>query len=116
MPARARRRASLARGLERTPLSCHRSRMPRIDPVELEESDDRELARIFIAATMVEARQAEAALTAHDVRYAVVAEPIGRTLFGSPRNAAVFYVAATDAETCVSILVKSGLEFGVVKE
>ena len=55
-------------------------------------------------------------LTAHDVRYAVVAEPIGRTLFGSPRNAAVFYVAAADADTCTSVLVNNGLEFGVVKE
>jgi hypothetical protein len=90
--------------------------MPRIDPVELEEPGDRDLARVFIAATMVEARLAEQVLTAHEVRYAVVAEPIGRTLFGSPRNAAVFYVALSDADTCTSILVNSGLEFGVVRE
>ena len=90
--------------------------MPRIDPLELEEPGDRELARVFIAATMVEARQAEAVLTAHEVRYAVVAEPIGRTLFGSPRNAAVFYVAAADADACTSVLLNNGLEFGIVKE
>jgi hypothetical protein len=90
--------------------------MPRIDPLELEEPGDRELARVFIAATLVEARRAEEVLTAHEVRYAVVAEPIGRTLFGSPRNAAVFYVALVDADACVSILVSNGLEFGVVKE
>ena len=90
--------------------------MPRTHPLELEEPGDRELARVFIAATMVEARQAEAVLTAHQVRYAVVAEPIGRTLFGSPRNAAVFYVAAADADACTSVLLNNGLEFGIVKE
>jgi hypothetical protein len=90
--------------------------MPRIDPVELEQPDDRELARVFIASTMVEARRAEEVLSAHDVRYAVVAEPIGRTLFGSPRNAAVFYVAAVDADACASILTTNGLAFGVVKD
>jgi hypothetical protein len=87
--------------------------MPRIDPEDL---GDRDLARVFIAATMVEARRAEEVLTAHAVRYAVVAEPIGRTLFGSPRNAAVFYVVATDADSCASILADNGLEFGVVKD
>ena len=90
--------------------------MARIDPIELEAPGDRELARVFIASTMVEARRAEEVLTAHDVRYAVVAEPIGRTLFGSPRNAAVFYVAAVDADVCATILVTNGLEFGVVKD
>ena len=87
--------------------------MPRLDPDEL---GDRDLARVFIAATMVEARRAEEVLTANAVRYAVVAEPIGRTLFGSPRNAAVFYVIAADADSCAAILAENGLEFGVVKE
>jgi hypothetical protein len=90
--------------------------MPRIDPADLDGPDDRELARVFIAATLAEARQAEDVLNAHDVTYAVVAEPIGRTLFGSPRNAAVFYVAAADADTCASVLVHHGLEHGVVTE
>ena len=87
--------------------------MARITPDELGEH---ELARIFIAATMVEARRAEEVLTANDVRYAVVAEPIGRTLFGSPRNAAVFYVVATEADRSASILANDGLEFGIVRD
>jgi hypothetical protein len=90
--------------------------MPRIDPLELEQPGDQELARVFIASTMVEARRAEEVLSHHDVRYAVVAEPIGRTLFGSPRNAAVFYVAAVDADLCASILTTNGLAFGVIEE
>jgi hypothetical protein len=87
--------------------------MPRIDPDEL---DDHELARIFIAATMVEARRAEEILTATAIRYAVVAEPIGRTLFGSPRNAAVFYVVASDADSTAAALVAAGMETGVVRD
>ena len=87
--------------------------MSRIDPDEL---GDLELARIFIAATMVEARRAEEVLTATEIRYAVVAEPIGRTLFGSPRNAAVFYVVAGDADNTAAVLIAAGMETGVVKE
>jgi hypothetical protein len=86
--------------------------MPRVDPDELGED---ELARIFIAATMAEARVAEQLLSSYEMRYAVVAEPIGRTLFGSPRNAAVFYVAADHADTCAAVLVAAGLEAGVVR-
>jgi hypothetical protein len=87
--------------------------MPRIDPDEL---GDHEVARIFIAATMVEARRAEEVLAATDIRYAVVAEPIGRTLFGSPRNAAVFYVVAHDADHTAATLVAAGMGMGVVSE
>ena len=87
--------------------------MPRVEP---DEFGDRELARIFIAATLNEARAAEEVLTERGMQYAVVAEPLGRTLFGSPRNNAVFYVAADEADACEAILVSAGTEMGVVKE
>ena len=87
--------------------------MPRIDPDDL---GDVELARIFIATTMVEARLAEEVLTETAIRYAVIAEPLGRTLFGSPRNTAVFYVVADDADHSAAALVAAGLEMGVVKD
>ncbi len=85
-------------------------------PADLEDFGEQELARIFIALTMAEARSAEAALDARGVRYTVQAEPLGRTLFGQPRHLAVFYVAADEADTCAALLVASGLEAGVVKE
>ena len=87
--------------------------MPHADP---EDFGELELARIFIALTMAEARAAEAALDARGIRYVVQAEPLGRTLFGQPRHLAVFYVVADDADTCAALLVASGLEPGVVKE
>src|SRR5688500_2101712 len=87
--------------------------MPHADP---EDFLEQELARIFIAASMAEARSAEAALDARGIRYVVQAEPLTRTLFGLPRHLAVFYVAAGEADTCAALLVASGLEEGVVKE
>jgi hypothetical protein len=87
--------------------------MPRIAP---DEFGDVELARVFIAATMAEARAAEAVLTSGDVRFAVVAEPLGRTIFGSPRNNAVFYVVAEQADAAAARLVGAGMEIGVVME
>ena len=87
--------------------------MPPVDPDEFAE---RELARIYIAATMAEARLAEAALEARALRYLVHAEPLGRTLFGSPRHLAVFYVLAGDATACEAVLIEAGLEAGVVQD
>ena len=87
--------------------------MPHADPQDFGEQ---ELARIFIALTMAEARAAEAALDARGIQYVVQAEPLTRTLFGLPRHLAVFYVVADEADTCAAILVASGLEQGVVKE
>ena len=80
-----------------------------------DDHDDPELVRVFIASTMAEARAAEAVLTAGDIAYEVQAEPLGRTLFGSPRNTAVFYVSPEVATTCVNLLVAGGLEFGVIR-
>jgi hypothetical protein len=87
--------------------------VPRIDP---DDFGDEEIARIFIAATMAEARAAETLLVSYEVRFAVVAEPLGRTIFGSPRNSAVFYVVADEADTCASLFLAAGMDEGVVKE
>ena len=87
--------------------------MPHAEP---DEFLDRDLARIFMALTMAEARSAEAALDARAIRYVVQAEPVGRTLFGLPRHLAVFYVAAEEADACAAVLVASGLHAGVVRE
>jgi hypothetical protein len=86
--------------------------MPRVDS---DDFGDQELARVFIAATMAEARAAEALLTAGDIDYVVQAEPLGRTLFGSPRNNAVFYVVPEQAALSVNLLLSGGLDIGVVR-
>jgi hypothetical protein len=84
--------------------------------VEAERLSDQETTRVFAAATLREARRAEELLTVHGVDYVVSVEPIFRTLFGSPRNGAVFSVAASQAEYCGALLTRGGLGRGVLIE
>jgi hypothetical protein len=75
---------------------------------------DRELMRVFIAATLAEAQRAEALLTERGVDYLVEVEPFGHTLLGSPRYGAAFYVTLAQAQYCGSHLVAAGLGLGVL--
>ena len=84
--------------------------------VESETLADRDLAGVFIAATLDEARRVEELLTHRGVDYAVQVELFGYTLFGSPRYGAMFYVTSSQAEYCRSALVTAGLELGVVEQ
>ncbi len=86
------------------------------DEKEQLPSDDRQLARIFLAVTVAEARRVEAVLDELDVDYAVRVEPCGRTLFGSVRQGAAFLVDAAQADRCDEALVKAGLEAGIVRD
>ena len=48
--------------------------------------------------------------------YVVEVEPYGRTLLGSPRNGAAFYVADGQALYCGAQLIAAGLGRGVLIE
>jgi hypothetical protein len=85
--------------------------MPRVEPEML---GDQELALVFMATTLVEARCAETILTQRGVNYVVRPEPCGHTLFGSPRVGAAFYVQVNQAEYCASQFEAAGLGLGVV--
>jgi len=85
--------------------------MPQVSP---DVFGGQELAAVFLAATLREARRAEALLTERGVNYIVKTEQFGRSLFGSPRMGAVFYVQVSRAEYCGSQLVAAGLERGVL--
>ena len=63
---------------------------------------------------MAEARKAEECLTEQGVEYVVQAEALSRTLFGSPRYWAAFYVAEADARSIGTVLAAAGLEMGIV--
>ena len=82
--------------------------------IERDAVDAGDLACVFVAATLKEARDAERALTAMGVDYVVDVEEIGSTLFGSTRHGAAFYVAAGQAAYTGSKLVAAGLGLGVV--
>jgi hypothetical protein len=85
--------------------------MALVDP---EAFADEELTKVFLAPTVAEARRAEAVLTERGVDYVVKPEPFGRTLFGSPRMGAVFYVHVSQAEYCGDQLIAAGLGWGVL--
>jgi hypothetical protein len=72
--------------------------------------------RVFVAGTLAEARQVEDLLTGSGVDYVVQVEIFGTTLFGSPRNWAVFCVAAGQATYCRLRLTEAGLGRGVLLE
>jgi len=69
-----------------------------------------------MAAKLKEARRVEDLLTAHEVSYVVEVEPFSRTLFGTLRYGAAFYVIAGQAEYCRSQLVAAGFERGVLRD
>jgi hypothetical protein len=74
------------------------------------------LTRVFIALTLADAKSAEEVLTLNGIDYVVTVEDLARTLFGSPRNVAVFEVPAADATRCAEILTNAGFGAGVVTE
>ncbi|MGE0705912.1 MAG: hypothetical protein AB7F99_04810 [Vicinamibacterales bacterium] len=82
--------------------------------IDVEDAEARGLARVFVAATIAEARKAEECLTERGVDYAVQAEALSRTLFGSLRYWAAFYVDPSEARSCAAVLSAAGLEMGVV--
>jgi hypothetical protein len=85
--------------------------MPRIEPDALSDPE-----QVYLAPTLGEARRIEALLTARGVDYATQAEVLGRTLFGSLRHGAGFYVTAAQAEYCRQALAQAGFSSGIVHD
>lgn len=80
--------------------------------------DDREIALVYIAGRMKEAKQVEQLLSAHAVDYAVDVEPFQSQLFGVftvEYEGVGFYVAAEHAERCRGLLIEQGLLQGLVE-
>ena len=84
--------------------------------VESETLADRDLIEVFIARTLDEARRVEGLLTDRGVDYVVQVELFGRTLFGSPRYGAMFYVTVGQAQYCRSALAAADFGRGIVEE
>jgi hypothetical protein len=74
------------------------------------------LTRVFVALTLADAKSAEEVLTLKGIDYVVTVEDLARTLFGSPRNVAVFEVPDTEATRCAEILTNAGFGAGIVTE
>jgi hypothetical protein len=85
--------------------------MARIDP---HTAPTGKLTRVFVALTLADAKSAEDVLTLKGIDYIVTVEDLGRTLFGSPRNVAVFEVPDAQAAFCAAILTEAGFGKGVL--
>jgi hypothetical protein len=85
--------------------------MARVEPEAL---SSQELAPVFFATKLKEAQQVEHVLT--DVPFVVEVEPYSRSLFGTLRYGATFYVIAGQADDCRSRLMTAGLHRGVIEE
>ena len=90
--------------------------MARVDP---DFFGEKEVARVYIAARVREARRVEETLTGSGIEYCVEIESF-RTyilgLFPSEQAGVAFYVIAGQADYCRRLLLQSGLRAGLVDE
>ena len=87
--------------------------MARVEPEALA---NHEVARVYIAGTLAEARQVEELLGGNGVDYVVQVEPYRASILFGPRNGAAFYVTDTQADFCRQQLVAAGFERGLLYE
>jgi hypothetical protein len=85
--------------------------------VTLDDFGEREVARIYLAAELAEAKQVEQVLNANHIDYAVEVEPYMRmSIFSSEYAGAAFYVLSGQAEYCKRALFEAGLKIGIQDE
>ena len=84
--------------------------------VEPEALANHDLARIYIAGTLSEARQVEELLGGNGVDYVVQVEPYRTSILFGPRNGAAFYVVDSQAEFCRLQLTAAGFHRGLLDE
>lgn len=87
--------------------------MPR---VAIEDFNDEEIARIYLATNLDEAQSVEALLDQRQLEYAVEVEPYrGSVLvWFTEYKGAAFYVRQSQAEFCAELLRSAGLTAGLL--
>ena len=84
--------------------------------IEIENFSDKDVSRIFIAASIKEAEAAEDILTQNGIDYAISLEPYTRMFFGTEREGVAFYVLSGQATHCRNLLASRGLSQGLISE
>lgn len=86
--------------------------------VAIEDFNDEEVARVYLAARLGEAQLVEAELDKNKIDYAVEVEPyLANAVFWvSEYHGAAFYVRAANAEFCGQILRAAGLTAGLLEK
>ncbi len=90
--------------------------MARVDPGDLA---DKEIARIYIAGRLAEAKRVEKTLSDRGIDYSVELEEYETYVLGlfPTRHAGVaFYVVSSQAESCRRALLEQGLHVGIVDD
>lgn len=81
--------------------------------IEIEDFWDKNISRIFIAASIKEAEFVDAILTQDGIDYAVSLEPFVQGILLSERNGIAFYVLSAQASYCRKLLESKGLSSGL---
>ena len=87
--------------------------------VEIESFEEKEVARVYIAERLREAKRVESTLSEHGVDYAVEVEPFYKLLLGfipCEYSGAAFYVLSGQAPFARQALEVAGLKAGLVDE
>jgi hypothetical protein len=90
--------------------------MALVDPEELAEKD---IARVYVAGRLPEAKRVERTLSEAGVDYAVDAEPFVTNLLGFLRTqyeGVAFYVPSGQASMCRGLLQNAGLTVGLLDD
>ena len=90
--------------------------MPRM---ALDDFDDKDITRVYLAGRLAEAKRVEKVLNDNDIEYAIEVEPYVTTFavlsFGEYGGAA-FYVLSGQADFCRGILKEAGFTVGILEE
>jgi len=87
--------------------------------VTLDDFSDKEVARIYLAGELAEAKRVEEILSANGINYVVEVEPYVRSSvfsFSSKYAGAAFYVLSGQADFCKRALFEAGLKVGIEDE
>ena len=87
--------------------------------VTLDDFSDKEVARIYLAVELGEAKRVEEILSANGIDYVVEVEPYVRSSvfsFSSENRGAAFYVLSGQADFCKQTLFDAGLKVGIEDE
>jgi len=84
--------------------------------IDIENFSNKDVLRIFIAASIKETESAEDILTQNGIEYAISLEPFMQGILGSERDGIAFYVLSRQASFCKKLLESKGLSSGLIIE
>ena len=86
--------------------------------VAIDDFGDKEIARIYLASRLAEAKLVEAELQKHNIDYAVEVEPYLTTVLFwiSEHKGAAFYVISGQVDFCCQVLREAKLTAGLLEE